>query len=336
MKAVQITEFGGPEVMRVTELPVPRPGPGEVLVRVAAAGVNLADTRMRSGHYPVPLRLPFVPGFELSGHVDSVGPGAASLARDPRVLAPGTPVVAVHAHAAYAEYALVPADMLLPLPEGIDVVAAAAVPVAYSVAWMALHDRGGLRPHETVLVHAAGSGVGLAAVQLAAAAGAEVIALASTQEKLDLARAAGASVALGYQPHYPTDDLHLWLDRGADLLIDGVGGPVLAEGLSLLRPGGRAVCFGQSAGEPIDLDLYRAVIPRQLDLRGLARGALVDSRDPRDRGLVADAVAHVLDLWARGALADPVVHRLPLAEAAEAHAAMSDRSHTGKLTLVPD
>lgn len=338
MEAVQIAEFGGPEVLRVTERPLPHPGDGEIVVRVAASGVNLADVRMRSGQYPVPPPLPFVPGFEVTGHVESVGPGSAALVRDERLLQRGTAVVAAHAYSAYAEYAIVPADMLLPLPEGLDLTTAAAVPVAYGVAWMALHHRGELRPYETVLVHAAGSGVGLAAVHLASAAGARVIALASSREKLDLAKAAGASTVLPYVPEYPVDDLRVALGAGesVDLLIDSVGGPVLGAGLSTLRDGGRAVCFGQAGGLPLDLDLYQAVIPRQIEVRGLARGVLVDSRDPRDRGVVTDAVAHVLDLWAAGLVPDPVVHRLPLSDAAQAHRSMVDRSHVGKFILVPE
>lgn len=334
MRAVHVGAFGGPDTLEACELPVPAPGAGEVLVRVAAAGVNFADLRMRSGAYPAPPPIPFVPGFELSGHVESVGPGAAALALDPRVLEPGTRVVAVHAVAAYAEYAVVPADMLVPLSEGLDLVDAAAMPVAYGVAWMALHTQGGLRPHETVLVHAAGSGVGLAAVQLAAAAGARTVGLASTPRKVAIARDAGASLALGYGELYPGQEIRDAVGS-VDLLLDSLGGESLLAGLGLLGFGGRAVCFGQASGSPAALDLYRDLIPRQLEVLGLARGALVDAPDPAMRRIVSTAVARVLDLWGSGRLPGPLVTRLPLAEAARAHVALADRGHSGKIVLVP-
>jgi NADPH2:quinone reductase len=293
---------------------------------------------MRAGSYVSQPALPVTPGFEVSGHVEAVGPNARELAVDPSVLEIGTPVVAGHAEGGYAEYALAPADLIFRIPKGNDVRDAAALPVNYLVAWLALFEKGGLRPGETVLVHAAGGGVGMAITQLAHYSGARVVATASNSAKLEVARRAGADVTINYVEGDFVEAVREELggERPIDLVLDSVGGQTLVDSLELIGPWGRLVGFGQASDTPATLDVYRSLIPNHLDLRFLARGSLTSSREPRDRAVLYDTMARVVHLWGAGAIGSPEVHRLPLRQAAEAHRRMGERSHVGKILLDPE
>lgn len=337
MQAVALQRFGGPEVLELVEVPRPDPGPGQVLIRVAAAGVNFGDLRARSGDYARLPPLPLIPGFEASGTIESVGPGAEGIAYDPSLLKPGTPIVAGHVEGAYAEYALVPADSIFALPHGKLLEDAAAVPVNFFVAWAALHLKGALRSGETVLIHAGAGGVGSAAIQLARLAGAHVIATASTEEKLQVARDAGANVLI----NYATGDFvaetrrQLGTAQPVHLVLDSVGGETLIKSLDLLQPWGRVVSFGQTSGAHATLNVYATAVPRNLDIRFLARGMLASSRHPRDRAILFDGMQQVMHWWGKGAIQPVRVQRMPLGEARRAHELLANRSTIGKLLLIP-
>lgn len=338
MRAIQLTEFGGPEVLRIADVPVPEPRAGEVLIRVAASGVNYADTRMRAGRYTRLPELPATPGFEASGYVVAVGPETASHVVDPSVLEVGTAVVAGDARSTYAEFAIVPADLLVRIPEGKDVAEAAALPVNYFVAWMALNEKGGLCVGETVLVNAAGGGVGSAVVQLARFNGATVVAAASSKKKLDVAAAAGAHHLVDYSDGKLINGVRqaLGSTRPIDLVVDSVGGQTLVDSLELLAPWGRLVGYGQGSDSPAVIDLYKSVISNHLDLRFLGRGAMTASRRPQDRARLYKGIEHVVKLWADGSIAPVALERRPLDDAAEVHRLMGERSHAGKFILDPE
>lgn len=335
MRAIQVTAFGGPEVLRPAEVPRPVPGPGQVLLRVAGAGVNFADLRMRAGNYVRPVTVPLVPGFEVSGYVEEAGPGCEVVVGDPDLLRAGQPVVSGDARAGYAEYAVVPADLLFALPSGCSLLDAAALPVTFVVAWLAVHDRAELRSGETVMVHAAGGGVGTSIIQLAKLAGARVVALASSEAKLAVARAAGADVLVDYSTGDHVEQVRdlLGSAQPIDVLMDSIGGETLVKSLDLLRFGGRMIGFGQASDQPARIDLYDAAIPNQLEFRFVARGTLTASRRPRDRARLVDAMASVVELWGAGAIRPSSVQVLPLEQAAEAHRALSARGSVGKYVL---
>lgn len=337
MRAVQLHQFGGPEVLQVTDTPRPEPGPAEVLIRVAAAGVNFGDLRARAGEYSRPPPLPLIPGFEATGVIEKLGPGAEGVAYDPSLLKPGSPIVAGHAIGAYAEYALVPADSVFALPDGKSLEEAAAIPVNFFVAWAALRLKGALRAGETVLIHAGAGGVGSAAIQLARLMGARVIATASSEAKLQVAREAGAQVLI----NYATSDFvaetrrQMGAAQPVHLVLDSVGGETLVKSLDLLQPWGRLVSFGQASGVPSTLNVYTAAIPRNLDLRFLARGWLASSRHPRDRAILFEGMQQVMSWWGSGAIRPIRVQKLPLADARHAHELLANRSTIGKLLLIP-
>ncbi|MGE0803054.1 MAG: zinc-binding alcohol dehydrogenase family protein [Lautropia sp.] len=336
MRAIQIRRFGGPEVLELSNVEQPSPGPGEVLIRVAGAGVNFADINQRSGTYLFPPKLPLVPGFEASGTVVAVGEGAAQVAVDPSVLQVGTRVFAGAARNAYAEYAPVPADVLFRVPDQMSLVEAAGIPVNFQVAWIVLHRKARLRQGQTVLVHAAGGGVGSAAVQLAKLAGAYVIATASSTAKLDVAAELGADLCINYSDGF-RDQVRasMGTDRPVDLVVDSVGGDVLIESLELLRPWGRYVGFGQAAGKPAKLDAYASAIPNHLDIGFFGRRGITHTREPSERALLREATSQALALWSSGQIRCARLTRFPLADAAEAHRRISARELVGKIVLEP-
>lgn len=334
MKAIQVQQFGGPEVLQVAQIDIPTPGPGQVLIQVAGAGVNFADVRQRAGSYAVLPPLPLVPGFEASGIVAAVGPGAELLAADPSVLELGTRVVAGDARNAYAEFALVPADVLYRVPDTLSLAEAASIPVNFLVAWIVLHRKAQLRQGQTVLIHAAGGGVGSAAIQLAKLAGATVIATASNSEKLKLAAELGADLQINYSDGF-RDQIReaVGTTHPVDLVVDSVGGDVLVESLELIRPWGRYVGFGQSAGKSATLDAYASAIPNHLDIGFFARRGITHSREPAARALLDEAMSAVVSLWSSGQVRCGRLTTLPLEEAAEAHRRLSSRDVIGKIVL---
>lgn len=319
MKAIQISRFGGPEVLKLAEVPVPEPGPAQVLIRVAAAGVNFAETLMREDRYVASYALPAIPGSEIAGTIVAVGPAVEGLAVGQRV---GAVLAAARVlTGGYAEYAVADAAVTVPLPDGLTFDAAAALLVQGLTALYLTRE---IDPAgRDVLVTAAGGGVGSLLIQLARLGGARrIAAAASSAAKREHATALGADEAIPYDA----------VDRlSPDLIYDSVGGDVLPRCLAALAFKGALVLYGALNLSAFELgigELKRMVFSNQ-SLRGFAFGSLIE----RDR-MRAD-LAHLFDLTIAGALRVSLGARLPLAEAADAHRALADRQAIGKLLLLP-
>jgi NADPH2:quinone reductase len=326
MKAIRFHEHGGPEVLRLEEVPLPEPGAGEARVRVRFAGVNFIDVYRRTGYYPVPGGLPAVPGGEAAGVVEAVGPGVAEVA-------PGDRVACWDAAGAYAEAVVHRAERLLPLPDGVGWEAGAALPLQGMTAHYLTHTIRPLGEGDTVLIHAAAGGVGLLAVQMAKLAGARVIGTCSTAEKAERARAAGADHVIPYHEVDSEEDFveaskRLTGGAGVDLAIDGVGRATFEGSVAATRVRGHVILFGQASGEP------SPVRPRQLlGSRTLTGASLFDYA--RDRAEMLARAAQVFGWHAEGRLRVHVDRVLPLAEAAQAHRLLEGRQTSGKLLLQP-
>lgn len=326
MRAIQLTETGGPEVLRLTELPDPAPGSGQVLVEVAAAGVNFIDTYHRSGAYPMPL--PFIPGMDGAGTVTATGPGVDGIAAGDRV-------AWAMSLGSYAELAVVPAEKAVPVPEDMDLETAAAGLLQGMTAHYLTVSVHPVQPGETVLVHAAAGGVGLLLTQLAAARGARVIGTVSTPEKERPARQAGAAEVIRYAG---TDDAaiddvagevrRLTGGAGVAAVYDGVGAATFDASLAAVRPRGMLALFGASSGPVPPFD------PQRLNSAGsvfLTRPSLMHYIATREE--LRWRAGEVFDAIGSGALRIRIGGRYPLAEARRAHEELQGRRTTGKLLL---
>jgi len=342
VKTVAFDAFGGPEVLRPRELPDPRPGLDEVLVRVRACGVNYLDLDLRAGVSGFPVRFPHVLGIEVAGEVAAVGRGVTGVRPGDRVLVvravtcgacgaclrgednlcAARQTFGVNRPGGYAEYLLAPSRNILALPPGLGFEVAAVTQVAFSTAWFMLVERARLRAGETVLVVAAGSGVGSAAVQIARHAGARVLATAGSEAKREQLRALGVVAALDHgRADWPEEVRRLTGGAGVDLVFEHVGGAVWTGALATLRRGGRLVTCGAHGGEQVQLDVID-LFRRQLTLMG-------------SYSAPTRAVLEVARLVASGALR-PVIHAtLSLLEAARAHEMLAAREVFGKLVLIP-
>jgi NADPH:quinone reductase len=322
MKAIQVKTVGGPEAMEVAELPVPNPKANEAVVKLAASGVNFIDVYVREGRYKAPL--PVVPGQEGAGVVTAVGADVKSLKVGDRVA--WTSVLG-----AYAEYAAVPADRLVPVPQGVSDHQAAAAMLQGMTAHYLSHDTYPLKQGETALVHAAAGGVGLLLVQMAHNIGARVIATVSTDEKAELARAAGAhDVILYTKSDFEVETKRLTGGKGVDVVYDSVGKTTFDKGLNVLRPRGMMVLFGGSSGPVPPFD------PMVLAQKGslyVTRPTLVAYIATREE-LVARSGA-VFSMISAGKLKLRIEHTYPLADVQRAHRDLEARKTTGKLLLIP-
>jgi NADPH2:quinone reductase len=322
MKAIQIQETGGPEVLKLVELPVPEPGPGQLLIGVAATGVNFIDIYVREGRYKAPL--PLVPGQESAGTVERVGPGVEGFAVGDRV-------ATTAAIGAYAEYALTPAAMTVKVPNGLDLKTAAAVLLQGMTAHYLAYGTWMLEPGETALVHAAAGGVGLLLTQMASAIGARVIATVSTPAKAELARAAGAHEVILYtEADFEAETKRLTNGRGVDVVYDSVGKTTFEKSLNCLRPRGLLALFGGSSGAVPPFDLI------QLSTRGslfVTRPTLKDY--VATRAELEERANAVFNGVLHGTLKVRCEHTYPLAEAAQAQIDIAGRKTTGKLVLIP-
>jgi len=320
MEAVRVHQTGGPEVMTVDELPDPAPGAGEVLVRLAAAGVNYVDTYNRTGFYPRPT--PFTLGTEGAGEVVAVGEGVTSVHV-------GDHVASTNLAGAYAELSTVPADRVVAVPDGVDDEIAAASMLQGMTAHYLLHDSYPVKPGDTVLVHAAAGGMGLLLTQLASRMGVRVLATVSTSEKAELARAAGAAEVFDY------DDVAAKVraatgGEGVAAVYDGVGRTTFDASLASLRPHGVLVSYGSASGPVAPLDIGRLApagslyVTRPTLQTFIATPAELARRASDVLGWVADGV---IDIRVGG--------RYPLADARRAHEDLEGRRTTGKLLLIP-
>ncbi len=322
MKAIRYHEFGGPEVLKLEELPVPTPGPGQALVKVAAAGVNFIDIYQRLGWYKVPL--PAIPGNEGAGVVEAVGEGVTEVG-------PGDRVAWFGASGCYAEYALVPADKLAPLPAALSFEQGAAAMVQGVTAYVLTHVTYPLKPGDRCLVHAAAGGVGLLLCQMAKAAGATVIGTTSTEEKAALARAAGADEVIIYtQQDFLEEVKRITNGAGVNVVYDSVGKDTFDRSLECLAPLGMLVSFGQSSGFPPPLDIQRLGGMRSAFVTRPSVFAYVQTREK----YLAYARA-VFEMVEAGTLKLRIGGVYPLAQAAEAQIALAGRGTTGKLVLTP-
>ena len=322
MKVIRVEAAGGPEVLRHVDVPQPTPGPGQVLVKIDAAGVNYVDVYQRTGLYPV--QPPLILGQEAGGMVTAVGPGVTEVKVGHRV-------AYAHVLGAYAEYAAVPAERLVVLPNGVSTKQGAAAMLQGMTAHYLATTTYPLKPGDTCLVHAAAGGVGLLLCQIAKLRGARVFGTASTEEKAQLAREAGAEEVILYtREDFEAAVKRLTEGAGVQVIYDSVGKTTFAKGLSCLAPRGMMVLYGQSSGPVGPFD------PQVLSRSGslfLTRPTLAHYIATRDE-LVARA-EEVLDWVRQGKVALRIGHEFPLAEAAEAHRQLEARKTTGKVLLIP-
>ncbi|HXD55874.1 MAG TPA: NADPH:quinone oxidoreductase family protein [Solirubrobacteraceae bacterium] len=315
MRAIQMTEFGGPEVLRLAELPRPQAGPGERLIRVARAGLNFADTHTRTNSYVQKATLPLVPGGEVAG-VDEES---------------GERVVALVGSGGYAEYAVAPAERVFPIPDGVDDGTALALVIQGTTAWHLLRTAGRLAAGESVVVHSAAGGVGSLATQLAPAFGAaRVIASASSEEKRDLARALGADVAIAPEPEGLTERLiEANEGREVDLVLDSSGGAVFAASIKALAPFGRIVVNGIATGDQNEVRTG-SLLRHSRSVVGFWLFHTLERP-----GLFAEALSDLFARAAAGELRAIVGQTYPLEEAPQAQIDLRARRTTGKLLLDP-
>ncbi|MFI1197015.1 NAD(P)H-quinone oxidoreductase [Micromonospora sp. NPDC020750] len=322
MRAITIPEPGGPDALVWAEVPDPEPGPGEVVVHVRASAVNRADLLQRQGHYPPPPGAPAYPGLECSGVIDAIG-------ADVTGWAVGQEVCALLAGGGYAERVAVPAGQLLPVPDGVDLVDAAALPEVACTVWSNVVRLAGLAKGETLLVHGGGSGIGTFAVQLGTALGATVVVTARSA-KHERLRELGAAHAIDYREQDFVEEVRRVTDgRGADVILDIMGASYLARNVAALATGGRLVVIGMQGGRKAELDLGALLAKRA----SVAATALRSRPLAEKAAIVAGVREQVWPLVAAGAVRPVVDRRLPMAEAADAHRLVESNDHVGKVLL---
>ncbi|RBY93876.1 NAD(P)H-quinone oxidoreductase [Blastococcus sp. TBT05-19] len=326
MRAVTISEPGGPDVLTWAEVPDPVCGPGEVVVDVAATAVNRADLLQRQGFYPPPKGASEILGLECSGIISEIGEGVTGWSV-------GDEVCALLSGGGYAERVAVPAGQLLPKPAGVELATAAALPEVVCTVWSNVFMLAGLRSGETFLVHGGSSGIGTMAIQLAARADARVATTAGTQAKLDFCRELGAEVLVNYRDEDFVERVKA-ATGGADVVLDNMGAKYLARNVDALAVGGRLVVIGMQGGTRAELDLGTL-----LGKRAAVHATTLRSRPATGRGSKAEIVAAVLhDVWPdveRGVVRPIVDRRLPMSRAAEAHRVVESSEHIGKVLLLP-
>ncbi len=322
MTAIEISAPGGPEVLVPSERPVPRPGKGEVLVRVAAAGVNRPDVLQRRGFYPPPPGASDIPGLEIAGTVVAAGEGASHLI--------GTEVCALIAGGGYAQYAIAPAVTALPVPTAIPLVEAAGLPETLFTVWTNLFERGFASEGEWALIHGGTSGIGTMAIALCGLFGVKPIVTCGSEEKCAWARKLGAAAAINYAASdFVTEVKQLTGGAGVNVILDMVGGDYLPRNLAALADDGRHVSIATQRGISAELDILD-VMRRRLTLTG----STLRPRPLAFKGAVAEEILREVWPFVESGQLRPVIDRsYPLAQAAEAHARMEAGAHVGKILL---
>jgi len=323
MTCIAIREPGGPDVLVASEQPLPSPGEGEILVKVIAAGVNRPDVMQRQGHYPPPKGATEIPGLEIAGEVVELGRGTKRWKH-------GDKVMALVVGGGYAEYCLAFETHALPVPANLSMVEAAAIPETFFTVWHNVFERGKLATGETLLVHGGSSGIGTTAIQLAKALGARVITTAGTPEKCEACRKLGADLAIDYK----TEDFvaltkQATQGRGADLILDMVGGDYVGRNYEAAAVEGRIVQIAFLASSRVTLDLMRLMLKRLTHT-----GSTLRARAVADKAAIARAVENnVLPLIASGRVKPLIDSSFPLVQASAAHARMEGGQHIGKIVL---
>ena len=320
MKAVEITKPGGPDVLQLTERTVPQPGAGEVLLKIAYAGVNRPDALQRAGMYAPPPNASDLPGLEASGTVVAVGEGVSEWAE-------GDEVCALLPGGGYAEYALTPAAHCLPIPDGMGLKEAACLPETYFTVWSNVFQRGGLQAGEVFLVHGGSSGIGTTAIQLASVLGARVFTTAGSDEKCRACLDLGAERAINYRAEDFVDVLRA--EGGANLILDMVGGDYIPRNIKSLADDGRLVQIAFLSGPKVDLN-FAQVMTRRLTITG----STLRPQSDLAKAKIADALRqNAWPLLNAGRVAPVMDSEFALAEAAAAHARMESSGHIGKIVL---
>jgi NADPH:quinone reductase len=323
MKAIEIAAPGGPEQLRMTTRPVPSCAAGEVLVRVAAAGVNRPDVMQRQGRYPPPPGASDLPGLEIAGEIAAVGTGVSGLSAGDRVLAllPG---------GGYAEYAIAAAPLCLPVPDGVTMIEAAAIPETYFTVWTNLFQRGGCKNGDIVLIHGGTSGIGTTAIQLASAFGARVYATAGSPDKCRACERLGAVRGIDYKTEDFVEVIRGATEgKGVDLILDMVAGSYVARNIEAAAMEGRIVTISLLGGAKAEINMS-PIMQKRLTLTG----STLRARTVAQKAIVAEAVRkNVWPLLTAGR-AKPVIHAsFPLAQASAAHTLMESSQHIGKIVL---
>jgi NADPH:quinone reductase len=324
MIAVEIRNPGGPDELVTAQRPTPAPGPGDVLIRVAAAGVNRPDVMQRLGHYPPPPGASDIPGLEVAGTIVEAGPDAGAWRAGDRVCA-------LVAGGGYAEYCVAPALLCLPVPRDMDVVHAAAIPETFFTVWTNLFDRGRLQAGESVLIHGGSSGIGTTAIQLARARSSRVFVTAGTADKCKACERLGAERAFNYrETDFVAATREATGGRGVDVVLDMVGGDYLPRNLEVLAAGGRLVQIAVLGGAKGTLNLI-TMMQRRLTLTG----STLRARPVADKAVIAAQLrANVWPLLEAGTVRPEIHATFPLARAADAHRLMESGEHIGKIVLV--
>ncbi len=325
MKAVEISSFGPPDVLKLVERPIPEPREGEVLIRVQAAGVARADTMQRKGQYPPPPGASEIPGLDVAGIIHALGPGVTNFSI-------GDPVCAILAGGGYAEFCTAPAVQVLPIPAGWTPVEAATLPENLFTVFDNLMTRAALRAAETLLVHGGASGIGSMAIMLGRAWNATVIATAGSSEKCAACVSLGARHAINYKEiDFAIEVQRITSDRGVDVILDLVGGPYLERNLNSLAVEGRLAVVATQGGRTAQFDLGKL-----MHKRARVMGSTMRARTPEQKGQVAERLRH--DVWPLLPAKDPirpvVDTTFPLAQAAKAHERLESSQHIGKIVLV--
>lgn len=323
MKAVVIEGKGGPDVLQLRDVAVPAPGMGEVLIKVAAAGVNRPDVLQRQGNYPAPKGHSELPGLEVAGIVAARGDGVEGIAT-------GDAVLALTPGGGYAEYAVAPAVCCIRKPDAMSFTEAGAIPETFFTVWHNVFERGGLKSGETFLVHGGTGGIGVTAVQLAKAFGARVITTVGSDEKCAAARALGADIAINYRTQDFSDVIKTETGkRGVDVILDMVGGDYIDKNIRALADDGRLVNIAYQTGSTATIDFMRVMLKRLT-----ITGSTLRIRSNDVKGRIARALEeNVVPLLASGKIKIPVDRTYPLARAADAHARMESSAHIGKIVL---
>ncbi|MHA3978013.1 NAD(P)H-quinone oxidoreductase [Halovulum sp. GXIMD14794] len=323
MTAVEISTPGGPEVLKPVERPVPVPGAGEILIRVAHAGVNRPDALQRAGNYAPPPDASDLPGLECSGQVAAVGPGVSRWAE-------GDAVCALLPGGGYAEYVVCPATHALPVPDGLSLEQAAALPETYFTVWTNVFQRARLQAGERFLVHGGSSGIGTTAIQLAKLRGARVFTTAGSAEKCAACESLGAERAVNYRDEDYVDALRAATNgQGIDVSLNMVGGDYIARDIKLLSEDGRLVMIAFLQGPKVELNLAPAMVKRLTITGSTLRPQSVAAKT----AIAEDLEREVWPLLAAGRIAPVMDESFPLADAAKAHARMESSGHIGKIIL---